>query len=210
MAYLVTTLLLLFAGVWRPGRGPGPLARFAPALIVVILVSGLLVELLQTILTARRQAEFADWVADAAGDPRRRNHPRAGATRCLRALTSRIAWHFAQRATVDAYVIGVRRSGDIDVFVEGSLAELSATGRRRAADARRRSRRSRKADRRVPSARRSPTFEHPGPARWSRPRSRPSASRCRRARPRAPRSNPFGHVPSAPSSLACGSWRPEN
>ena len=67
MAYLVTTLLLLFAGVWRPGRGPGPLARFAPALIVVILVSGLLVELLQTILTARRQAEFADWVADAAG-----------------------------------------------------------------------------------------------------------------------------------------------
>ena len=67
MAYLVTTLLLLFAGVWRPGRGPGPLTRFAPALIVAILASGLLVELLQTILTARRQAEFADWVADAAG-----------------------------------------------------------------------------------------------------------------------------------------------
>jgi VanZ family protein len=67
LAYFVTTLLFLFAAVWRPGRGPGPLARFAPALIVAIVCSGFVVELMQQVLTETRELEVADWLADAAG-----------------------------------------------------------------------------------------------------------------------------------------------
>jgi hypothetical protein len=67
LAYFVTTLLLLFAAVWRPGRGRGPLARFAPALILAMVCSGLVVEVLQGMLTERRELEIADWVADTAG-----------------------------------------------------------------------------------------------------------------------------------------------
>ena len=67
VAYFVTTLLLLYAGVWRPGRGPGPLARYALTLIAVIVGAGLLIELLQEMLTDKRELEFADWLADAAG-----------------------------------------------------------------------------------------------------------------------------------------------
>ena len=67
LAYFVTTLLLLFAAVWRPGRGPGPLARFGPGLIVAVVTSGLVVELLQGMLTERREPELADWLADAVG-----------------------------------------------------------------------------------------------------------------------------------------------
>ena len=67
LAYFVTTLLLLFAAVWRPVRGPGPLIRFAPALIALIVSSGLVVEILQSMLTAKREAEFGDWLADAVG-----------------------------------------------------------------------------------------------------------------------------------------------
>ena len=67
VAYFVTTLLLLYAGVWRPRRGSGPLARYALTLIAVIVGAGLLIELLQEMLTEKRQLEFADWLADAAG-----------------------------------------------------------------------------------------------------------------------------------------------
>ena len=67
LAYFVTTLLILFAAVWRPGRGPGPFVRFAPALIAAIVSSGLVVEILQSMLTAKREAELGDWLADALG-----------------------------------------------------------------------------------------------------------------------------------------------
>ena len=66
-AYFVTTSLILFAAVWRPVRGPGPFARFAPALIAVIVSSGLVVEILQSMLTAKRETELGDWLADAVG-----------------------------------------------------------------------------------------------------------------------------------------------
>jgi VanZ family protein len=67
VAYFVTTLLLLFAAVWRPGRGPGPLARFASFVLLAVIASGLVVEFLQVALTARRGAELGDWIADMAG-----------------------------------------------------------------------------------------------------------------------------------------------
>ncbi len=67
LAYFVTTLLILFAAVWRPVRGLGPFARFAPALVAVIVSSGLVVEILQSMLTAEREAELGDWLADALG-----------------------------------------------------------------------------------------------------------------------------------------------
>ncbi len=63
----MTTLLFLFAAVWRPVRGLGPLARFAPAMIAAIVMSGLIVEILQDVLTTLRGAELGDWVADVVG-----------------------------------------------------------------------------------------------------------------------------------------------
>jgi len=66
-AYFVTTLLFLFSAVWRPGRGPGPLARYAPFLVVAILMAGLVVEALQGLLTASRDPEIGDWLGDAVG-----------------------------------------------------------------------------------------------------------------------------------------------
>ncbi len=67
VAYFVTTLLFLFAAVWRPGRGPGPLARFGSIVMLAVIGAGLLVEYLQGALTTRRGAELGDWVADMAG-----------------------------------------------------------------------------------------------------------------------------------------------
>ena len=67
LAYFVTTLLFLFAAVWRPVRGSGSLARFAPVLIIAIVLSGLVVEILQGMLTTEREAELGDWGADASG-----------------------------------------------------------------------------------------------------------------------------------------------
>jgi len=63
-AYFVTALLLLFAAVWRPGRGPGPLARFIVYVILAIVAAGLVVEVLQGALTADREPELADWLAE--------------------------------------------------------------------------------------------------------------------------------------------------
>jgi VanZ family protein len=67
VAYFVTTLLFLFAAVWRPGRGPGPLARFGVFVMLAVIGAGLLVEFLQGALTTRRGAELGDWIADMAG-----------------------------------------------------------------------------------------------------------------------------------------------
>ena len=64
LAYFVTTLLFLFAAVWRPGRGPGPLARFGVYVILAVIGAGLVVEALQGALTADREPELADWLAE--------------------------------------------------------------------------------------------------------------------------------------------------
>lgn len=64
-AYFVDTLAILFALVWRPGREK---RRFGSALWVAlaILAVGGLIELVQGRF-AHRDAQFADWIADAVG-----------------------------------------------------------------------------------------------------------------------------------------------
>lgn len=62
LAYLVTTLLVLLAAVWRPGRGDGPLARWWWVVLVTMVVAGGAVEMVQSVVG--REAELADWVAE--------------------------------------------------------------------------------------------------------------------------------------------------
>jgi len=64
LAYLVTTLLVLFAAVWRPGGGEGPLARWWWAVLGVMVVAGGLVEIVQA--SIGRDAELGDWIAEIA------------------------------------------------------------------------------------------------------------------------------------------------
>jgi VanZ family protein len=62
VAYLVTTLLVLFAAVWRPGGGAGPLARWWWAVLLAMVAAGGLVEIVQSYVG--RDAELADWIAE--------------------------------------------------------------------------------------------------------------------------------------------------
>ena len=62
LAYAVTTLLVLLAAVWRPGRGDGPLARWWWAVLAVMVIAGGLIEVVQSFVG--REAELADWVAE--------------------------------------------------------------------------------------------------------------------------------------------------
>jgi VanZ family protein len=62
LAYVATTLLVLLAAVWRPGRGDGPFARWWWAVLVVMIAAGGLVEIVQSFIG--REAELADWVAE--------------------------------------------------------------------------------------------------------------------------------------------------
>ena len=64
LAYFADTLALLFALVWRPGsvRRSGVHVR---VVAVGVLVLGGLIELAQA--TVSRDAQLADWLADAAG-----------------------------------------------------------------------------------------------------------------------------------------------
>jgi hypothetical protein len=64
IAFFVTTLLFLFAAVWRPGRGPGPFAGLVPYVLLAVIAAGLVVEALQGALTADRRPELADWLAE--------------------------------------------------------------------------------------------------------------------------------------------------
>lgn len=64
VAFFVTTLLFLFAAVWRPGRGPGPFARLVPYVILAVIAAGLVVEAMQGALTVDRRPELADWLAE--------------------------------------------------------------------------------------------------------------------------------------------------
>jgi VanZ family protein len=62
LAYLVTTLLVLLAAVWRPGRGDGPFARWWWAVLVAMVLAGGAIEIVQSFVG--REAELADWVAE--------------------------------------------------------------------------------------------------------------------------------------------------
>lgn len=67
LAYFVTMLAVLLAGVWRPGRGPGrfPGARWWIA--GAALGAGALIEVLQSALTTNRQGDVRDWLAEVVG-----------------------------------------------------------------------------------------------------------------------------------------------
>ncbi len=62
LAYLVTSLLVLLAAVWRPGRGDGPFARWWWAVLATMVAAGGAVEIVQSFVG--REAEVADWVAE--------------------------------------------------------------------------------------------------------------------------------------------------
>jgi VanZ family protein len=61
-AYFATTLLVLLAAVWRPGRGDGPFARWWWALLLTLILAGAAVEVAQGF--AGRDAEVLDWIAE--------------------------------------------------------------------------------------------------------------------------------------------------
>jgi len=62
LAYFMTSLLLLLAGVWRPGRGDGPFARWRGWVPIALIVAGGAIEVLQSFIG--RDAELGDWVAE--------------------------------------------------------------------------------------------------------------------------------------------------
>ncbi len=67
-AYAPTTLSLLLAGVWRPGRGAGPFPKLTTAFIVGILAIGVILELVQAFaLAGVREGEIADALANGIG-----------------------------------------------------------------------------------------------------------------------------------------------
>ena len=61
-AYFVTSLLLLLAAVWRPGRGEGILAPWTWWVLGAMVLAGGAVEIVQSFVG--REAELADWVAE--------------------------------------------------------------------------------------------------------------------------------------------------
>jgi VanZ family protein len=62
LAYLVTSLLLFLAAVWRPGRGDGPFARWGVWVVAALIAAGAGIEVLQSFIG--RDAELGDWVAE--------------------------------------------------------------------------------------------------------------------------------------------------
>ena len=62
LAYFVTSLLLLLAAVWRPGRGDGPFARWGTWVPVALIAAGGGIEILQSFIG--RDAELGDWAAE--------------------------------------------------------------------------------------------------------------------------------------------------
>jgi VanZ family protein len=61
-AYFVTSLLLLLAAVWRPGRGDGVLAPWTWWVLGAMVLAGGAVEIVQSFVG--REAELADWLAE--------------------------------------------------------------------------------------------------------------------------------------------------
>jgi VanZ family protein len=66
LAYLVDTLAVLLAVVWRPGRGAGRSGIGVMEVALGMLALGGLIELAQGGFV-HRDAQLADWAADAAG-----------------------------------------------------------------------------------------------------------------------------------------------
>ena len=62
LAYFVTSLLLLLAAVWRPGRGDGPFARWGVWVVGALIAAGAGIEVLQSLIG--RDAELGDWIAE--------------------------------------------------------------------------------------------------------------------------------------------------
>lgn len=62
LAYFMTSLLLLLAGVWRPGRGDGPFAPWGAWVPFALIVAGGAIEILQSFIG--RDAELGDWMAE--------------------------------------------------------------------------------------------------------------------------------------------------
>lgn len=67
IAYFVTTLLCLLAGVWRPGRGPGSLASVSWIVPAAALAGGAVIEIMQGVITSEREPQLVDWLAEVAG-----------------------------------------------------------------------------------------------------------------------------------------------
>lgn len=65
-SYFATSMCLLLAAVWRPGRGDGPLPSWGLRGAVALVAIGAAIEVLQAAFTPR-QAEFADVLADLLG-----------------------------------------------------------------------------------------------------------------------------------------------
>jgi VanZ family protein len=61
-AFLVTSLLLFLAAIWRPVRGDGPLAAWGAWLPAVLIAAGGAIELIQSRIG--REAETLDWIAE--------------------------------------------------------------------------------------------------------------------------------------------------
>jgi VanZ family protein len=62
LAYFVTTLLVLLAAVWRPGRGEGVLWRWRVWVVAGMVVAGGVVEVVQA--SVGRDGEVADWLVE--------------------------------------------------------------------------------------------------------------------------------------------------
>ena len=63
VAYFVTSLLLLLAGVWRPGRGEGPLWRWRWWLVGALIAAGGAIEVIQT-QVPKRKGDMLDWASE--------------------------------------------------------------------------------------------------------------------------------------------------
>jgi VanZ family protein len=66
LSYFGTTLCLLLAAVWRPGRGDGIWPSRALAIGAALFLGGVTIEVLQG-MSGTRQAQVSDAVADALG-----------------------------------------------------------------------------------------------------------------------------------------------
>jgi len=65
VAYASLSAALLFAAVWRRGRGPGPFPNGAATIVLAIVAFGAGIEVLQGLLG--RDAEILDATANAGG-----------------------------------------------------------------------------------------------------------------------------------------------
>jgi VanZ family protein len=66
LAYFTTSLLFLFAAVWRPGRGAGPFPHGGIVFALLGSAAGGVVEVVQG-FTATRDPSLIDWVAEVVG-----------------------------------------------------------------------------------------------------------------------------------------------